>query len=179
MKKLSLSFTVIALGLSMTVNAKGLFDALVDNVVDKVSDVVRNGKQSSQAPVAGNSVSTSEFQTPYTTKCSYEDQFNKINFEFDCIGERVNKNTSEIVIKTKEPIKFNPAGNEAFNTFLAKESDELGWQIYGIGKNNQYVSLHSFWNATGGGAGAPELLVFNNGDGFILLTINMLNPLGD
>ena len=167
MKKLSkLGLTAIALALSLSANAKGLLDGLVETVIDKVTENISKPS------------TTETFKTPYTSKCSYSNQLEKVDFEFDCIGERMG--SLEIGIKIKEPIKFSSDSTETFTRFVARESINGGdWQIYGVGKNNQYSALHSFAYATGGGAGAPETLTFNNGDELILLTINMLNPLGE
>lgn len=61
---------------------------------------------------------------------------------------------------------------------LAKQTEFGDWVISVLTKNG-YEARFSFLNVTGGGAGAPEELTFNNGNVDHLLTINLLDPLGE
>ena len=169
-KKLSkLGLTAVVLSLSFSVNAKGLFDGLINTAINAVIETVSNPNDSST------------FKTPYKSKCSYTNKIDHYEVSFECIGDYTDTTDTVIAIKTKEPVAFSSdSGADKFTSFIAQESsDGNGWQIYGIGKNNQRFAIHHFAYATGGGAGAPETLGFHNGDDVMVLAINVLNPLGE
>lgn len=183
MKKLRVGLTVIALALSINANAKGLLDSLVNSVIDKVSDVVRNGKQSSQAPITDNNNSNDALATTNDLmSCTYEDPFNKTNVEFECLGERINHNSDDILIKTKEPVSLVPSDKNApyrlIRATLKYNGSFETWDI-SVKTDNGFEPRFNFLYATGGGAGAPELLVFHNGADTQMLTVNLKYPLGD
>lgn len=168
MKVSKVGLVLAALVLSVSVDAKGLLDVLIDKAVDHVTGVLLNDK-----PKETRAVDAQIYQS-----CEYVDRSNNVHIIFKCLGEHINGG-SEIFIKTDKPIMLSPDFDKTpYQLFKAKQSDSGDWQISVLTESG-YEARFSFLNATGSSTGAPERLSFNNGNIDHVLTINLLNPLGD
>ena len=102
--------------------------------------------------------------------------------DLTCLGERINHNSDDILIKTKKPVALVPSDKNAPYRLIRATMKHNGsfesWTV-SVKTDNGFEPRFNFLYATGGGAGAPELLVFHNGADTQMLTVNLKDPLGD